>query len=74
MPTIFLGTTGDFDYDAFASIIFTDEAAFNAFNARLQEPDVDKVLEEDHDNFLWKQKLVVAAAGAPHITLNSETA
>lgn len=73
-PTIFLGSTDDFDYDAFASIVFADEAAFNVFYTRLRDPDIAKVLGDDEDKFLWRQKLVVAAAGAPCVTLHSEAA
>ena len=70
-PIVFLGTTADFDYDAFASIIFADEAAFHAFYARLRDPDIAKVLGEDEDKFLCRQKLIVAAAGTPYVTLQS---
>ncbi|KAL2045990.1 hypothetical protein ABVK25_011879 [Lepraria finkii] len=73
-PTIFLNSTDDFDYDAFASIVFADEAAFDMFYTRLRDPDIAKVLGDDEDKFLWRQKLVVAAAGAPCVTLHSEAA
>ena len=74
MPTIFLGNSQDFDYDAFASIIYVNEAAFKAFYVRLREVDVAKVLGDDEDKFLWRQRLVVvAAAGAPSVTLKPET-
>lgn len=71
-PTIFLGSTDDFDYDAFASVVFADEAAFNVFVTRLRDPDIAKVVEDDEDKFLWRQKMVVAAAGAPCVTLHPE--
>ena len=74
VPTIFIGDAQDFDYDAFASIVFADEAAFEAFYARLREADVAKALREDEDRFLRRQKLVVAATGVPCVTLKPETA
>ena len=57
MRTIFLGATADFDYDAFASIVFEDEAAFQAFPARLRDTNIAKVLAEDEDKFLCRQRI-----------------
>ena len=73
-PRIFFGNTADFDYDTCASIVFEDELAFDAFYARLKEPDVAKVLGEDEDKFLWRQKLIVAVAGAPCVSLQPQSA
>ena len=74
VPTVFLGDTDDFDYDAFASVVFADEAAFHAFNARLRDADVAKVVGEDEEKFLCRQKTIVAAAGAASVTLKPEKA
>lgn len=73
-PTIFIGDTNDFDYDAYASLIFKDEAAFHAFFARLTDPEVAKVVAEDEEKFLWRQKFITAATGTPCVTLQPEAA
>ena len=73
-PSIFLGNTADFDYDACASIVSKDEVAFDAFYARFKEPDIAKVLGEDEDKFLWRQKLIVAVAGVPCVSLQPQSA
>ena len=73
-PTVFLGNTDDFDYDAFASIVFADEAAFNTFYALLRDAHVGKLVAEDQKKFLWEEKMVVAASGAPCVTLQPNTA
>lgn len=74
VPTIFIGDTKDFDYDAYASLVFEDEAAFHAFYARLTDPDVAKTVAEDEERFLWRQKFITAATGAPCVTLKPEVA
>lgn len=73
-PTIFIGNTHDFDYDAFASLVFKDATAFEAFYARLTDPDVAKVVAEDEEKFLWRQKFIAAATGTPCVTLQPEAA
>ena len=73
-PSIFFGSTADFDYDACASIVFKDEVAFDAFYALLKEPEVAKILGEDEEKFLWRQKLIVAVAGAPCVSLQPQSA
>ena len=71
-PTVFLGSAADFDYDAFASIVFADEKAFDAFHARMRDPAVEKICGEDEENFLWREKTIVAQAGAPYVSLQSD--
>lgn len=73
-PTVFLGKAGDVDYDAFASIVFADEAAFHIFYDRLREPAVAEALKEDEEKFLWRERLVVASAGAPCVTMHPQAA
>ena len=70
---IFLGKADDFDFDAFASIVFDHEEAFNQFHARLMDPDVAARIRADEEKFLQHEKLVVAAAGAPFVTLQPVT-
>ncbi|KAL8735760.1 MAG: hypothetical protein Q9166_000623 [cf. Caloplaca sp. 2 TL-2023] len=72
-PVIFAGSVDALDYDAFASIVFEDEEAFGEFHARLKDPEVAKVLREDEEKFQLRQRLVVAAAGAPFVTVAPET-
>lgn len=67
-PTVFAGTPNDFDYDVLATLIFEDTIAFEAFHARLREPEVASKLAEDEERFMDRQKLKVAAVDQPLVS------
>ncbi|KKA19511.1 Uncharacterized protein T310_6518 [Rasamsonia emersonii CBS 393.64] len=61
--TVFVGSQADFDYDAVVELTFADEAAFQAFHAKLTSPEVAKELGEDEERFINRAKLRVVALG-----------
>ena len=67
-PTVLAGTPDDFAYDVYCELVFEDEAASQAFIARIREPEVAAKIAEDEENFLDRQLLKVAAVAEPVIT------
>ncbi|KAI0967620.1 EthD domain-containing protein [Xylaria arbuscula] len=61
--TVLIGSQEEFDYDAFAELTFEDEAAFQAFFARMQEPDIKARLEADEEMFLDQERMSVDVLG-----------
>lgn len=67
-PVIYVGTPSDFDYDVYCELVFEDAAAFQAFHARMQAPEVAGKIAEDEQKFINRQKLKVAAVDEPVVT------
>lgn len=66
--TVFVGTADDFDYDVYAILTFENESAFQAFYARMQDPEVGGKIAEDEENFIDRQKFKSAAVDEPVVT------
>ncbi|GAB1200349.1 hypothetical protein APSETT444_009719 [Aspergillus pseudonomiae] len=61
--TVLLGQQTDFDFDAYAELTFADQAAFQAFGAKVYAPDAAAQIAADEEKFLDKSKLVMAMLG-----------
>ncbi|MCJ1290848.1 hypothetical protein MMC34_002390 [Xylographa carneopallida] len=57
VPTVFGGNPEDFSYDVIAKLVFEDENGFQAFHARLMDPEVAKLVCEDEERFLARGML-----------------
>ncbi|KAJ5702598.1 hypothetical protein N7488_010146 [Penicillium malachiteum] len=63
-PAIFLvGQQTDFDFDAYAELTFVDQAAFQAFCAKVYAPEAAARIAADKEKFLDKSKLGIAMIG-----------
>ncbi|KAJ5716803.1 hypothetical protein N7488_002449 [Penicillium malachiteum] len=63
-PAIILaGKQSDFDFDAYAELTFADQAAFQAFSAKIRAPEAAAQIAADEERFLDKSKLGVALIG-----------
>lgn len=67
-PTVFAGTTNDFDYDVYCMLTFEDKSAFETFIGRIRSPEVATKITEDEENFLDRQTMKVAAVDEPVVT------
>jgi hypothetical protein len=54
--TVFRGEQADFEYDCCVEIVFEDQAAVQAFTARMAEPERAARLAADEENFLDRSK------------------
>lgn len=70
-PTVFIGTPEDFDYDLFCELVFEDVEAFEAFFARLREPEVAAKVGEDEERFADRKKFKAVAVDEPVVTRRS---
>lgn len=66
--TVLVGTQADFAYDALAELVFDDEAAFQAFFARVSEPAVAAKIAADEELFLDRAKMRVVVQGDVVVT------
>lgn len=71
-PTVYAGTPEDIGYDVYSEMKFEDKAAFEAFNARLGEPEVAAKLFADQESFIDIQMLKVVKVEEPCITRRFE--
>lgn len=55
-----MGEPSDFSMDSVTTLSFKDEAAFNAFLAKMMEPSVHEELAADEEKFLDRPKLKLA--------------
>ncbi|KAJ5715973.1 uncharacterized protein N7483_013154 [Penicillium malachiteum] len=60
---ILVGKQSDFDFDAYAELTFADQAAFQAFSAKIRAPEAAAQIAADEEKFLDKSKLGVALIG-----------
>jgi EthD domain len=58
---VLVGGQADFDYDAIAELLFQDQAAFQAFFAKVSEPANAQKLAEDEDLFLDRSRMRAVA-------------
>ncbi|CEJ59400.1 hypothetical protein PMG11_08025 [Penicillium brasilianum] len=61
--TVIVGQQADFDFDAYAELTFADQAAFQAFGAKIYAPDAAAQIAADEEKFLDKAKLGIALLG-----------
>ncbi|KOC12663.1 hypothetical protein AFLA70_155g002411 [Aspergillus flavus AF70] len=61
--TVLVGQQTDFDFDAYAELTFADQAAFQAFGAKLHAPDAAAQIAADEKKWLDKSKLAMAMLG-----------
>lgn len=56
---VLVGTPADFEYDAFAELVFDDETAFQAFFACVSQVEAAGRIAEDEEKFLDRAKMRV---------------
>jgi EthD domain len=61
--TVITGKQSDFDFDATAELTFVDQAAFQAFGAKISTPDAAAQIAADEERFLDRSKLGIAMLG-----------
>lgn len=61
--TVLIGSQSDFDYDAIAELIFKDEGAFQAFFAKVSEPEAAAKIAKDEEQFLDRTRMKVVVLG-----------
>lgn len=61
--TVIVGQQSDFDFDAYAELTFADQAAFQAFSAKVYAPDTASQIAADEEKFLDKSRLGIAMLG-----------
>ena len=54
----------DFEYDAFAELVFDDKAAFQTFFALVSQEEAARTIAMDEEIFLDRGKLKAAVVGA----------
>ncbi|OJJ44042.1 hypothetical protein ASPZODRAFT_135487 [Penicilliopsis zonata CBS 506.65] len=58
--TLLAGQQADFDFDAMAELTFADQAAFQAFAAKVYAPDAAAQIAADEEGFLDRSKLAIS--------------
>jgi EthD domain len=66
--TVIVGSQADFDYDAIAELVFSDQDAFQAFFAKVSEPANAQRLAEDEDSFLDRSRMRAVALDGTVVT------
>ncbi|KAI1213213.1 EthD domain-containing protein [Annulohypoxylon truncatum] len=66
--SVLIGRQEDFDYDAFAELIFDDATAFQNFFAVMQQPDIAAKMAADEEHFIDRSRLSVVVLGETHVT------
>ncbi|OGM44708.1 hypothetical protein ABOM_007352 [Aspergillus bombycis] len=61
--TVLVGQQTDFDFDAYGELTFTDQAAFQAFGAKVYAPEAAAQIAADEEKFLDKSKLAIVMLG-----------
>ena len=61
--TVLIGQQSDVDYDAIAELVFDNQAAFEAFFAKVREPDVAVRIGRDEEMFLDRTRMKVVVLG-----------
>lgn len=70
---VMVGTPADFEYDAFAEIVFDDEAAFQAFFACITQAEAARRIAEDEELFLDREKMRVVVVDDCTVTTGLTT-
>ncbi|PYH90411.1 hypothetical protein BO71DRAFT_402234 [Aspergillus ellipticus CBS 707.79] len=61
--TVFVGQQSNFDFDATAELTFADQAALQAFMAKVSAPDAAAQIAADEEGFLDRSELSIAMLG-----------
>ncbi|TPR10967.1 hypothetical protein CAN33_0046360 [Aspergillus niger] len=61
--TVLLGQQSDFSFDSIAELTFEDEAAFERFQAKVREPEIAKLIQEDEKGWSDRGKLGIVVLG-----------
>ena len=61
--TVIVGQQSDFDFDAYAELTFADQAALQAFSARVAAPESAAQIAADEEKFLDRSQLRIAVVG-----------
>lgn len=61
--SVLIGSQADFDYDAFAELVFKDETAFQTFMGVMQKPENAAEVAADEEQFLDRSKMTVVLVG-----------
>lgn len=67
--TILRGQQSDFDFDAYAELTFADQAAYQAFAAKIYAPDAATQISADEEKFLDQVKLGMALVEEVRVTV-----
>ncbi|KAJ5779805.1 Dimeric alpha-beta barrel [Penicillium paradoxum] len=67
--TILRGQQADFDFDAYAELTFADQAAYQAFAAKIYAPDAAAQIAADEEKFLDRLKLGIALVEEVRVTV-----
>ncbi|EKV07029.1 Dimeric alpha-beta barrel [Penicillium digitatum] len=67
--TILRGRQADFDFDAYAELTFANQAAYQAFAAKIYAPDAAAQMTADEDKFLDRLKMGIALVGEVRVTV-----
>ncbi|EMR69549.1 putative inositol-3-phosphate synthase protein [Eutypa lata UCREL1] len=68
--SVLIGSQADFDYDAFAELVFKDETAFQTFMGVMQKPENAAEVAADEEQFLDRSKMTVVLVGDTTTTTN----
>ncbi|EED13837.1 conserved hypothetical protein [Talaromyces stipitatus ATCC 10500] len=61
--TVLAGQQADFDFDAYAELIFASQESFQKFVAKVQAPEAAAQIAADEEKFLERSKLSIALLG-----------
>ncbi|RDK43138.1 kinase-like protein [Aspergillus phoenicis ATCC 13157] len=61
--TVLLGQQSDFSFDSIAELTFENEAAFERFQAKVREPEIAKLIQEDEKGWSDRGKLGIVVLG-----------
>ncbi|KAJ5505292.1 hypothetical protein LT330_009319 [Penicillium expansum] len=67
--TILRGRQSDFDFDAYAELTFADQAAYQAFAAKIYTAEAAAQITADEDKFLDRLKMGIALVGEVRVTV-----
>ncbi|KAG0160875.1 hypothetical protein PDIDSM_8407 [Penicillium digitatum] len=59
----------NFDFDAYAELTFANQAAYQAFAAKIYAPDAAAQMTADEDKFLDRLKMGIALVGEVRVTV-----
>ncbi len=66
--TVLVGTQQDFQYDAFAELIFEDAAKFQTFMGIVSQGEAKEALARDEEMFLDRTRLTAVVVGETLVT------
>lgn len=61
--TVLVGQQSDFDFDAYAEVMFADQVSFEAFGAKIYAPEAAARIRADEERFLDRERLGIVLLG-----------